>query len=568
MARVELLGNPYDGKSLIASGQEAINLYAERNAGDPQAPVKVTWYSTPGSAVWANPIAINTVRATYRTSIGTAYVVVGTSLYFLTEVQTLVFLGFVADRPSQIIMADNGLVTVLTDGVNGYVINMETNEFAQILDPNFYGASWCAFLDTFFIFNRPGTNQFYISVSMANFGLLSNTTIADGTIVGGALYTNGTYENVPLTGGTGEDATATIIVTGNTITTVNINDGGKNYTLGDVLSASAADIGGTGSGFTYTITEMGTAFDPLDIAAKSGSADPIVAIIALHKELWLIGELTCEVWIGTGAADFYFQLQQGAYIDHGCLAQYSVAYQDIVAFWLMQDKQGKCIVVQGGGYKVTEISTPRIVSLFSKYETVDDAIGFCFQMDDHAFYCLIFPTANKTWLYDLTTKVWSEWAWTDPDNGTLNRHRANCGMFVYGKNLIGDWENGKIIELNSDLYTDEDGPITRIRTFMHMINDGDRVTYDQFIADMECGTSVQTSEDDPDPEILLSWSDDRGKSFGNAVAQSLGREGEWLTQPSWNRLGMARDRVFKLQWSANCKTALNGAWIEATPHGS
>jgi hypothetical protein len=162
------------------------------------------------------------------------------------------------------------------------------------------------FLDTFFIFNRPDTNQFYITTSMANFGLLSNTAIADGTIVGGSLYTNGTYENVPLTGGNGDGATATIIVSGNTVTTVNISDGGKNYVLGNVLSASAADLGGTGSGFTYTITEMGTAFDPLDIAAKSGSADPIVAIIALHKELWLIGELTCEVWIGTGAADFLF----------------------------------------------------------------------------------------------------------------------------------------------------------------------------------------------------------------------------------------------------------------------
>jgi len=46
--RVELLGKPYTGKSVIASGQEAINLYAENNAGDPQAPVRVTYYPTPG----------------------------------------------------------------------------------------------------------------------------------------------------------------------------------------------------------------------------------------------------------------------------------------------------------------------------------------------------------------------------------------------------------------------------------------------------------------------------------------------------------------------------------------
>lgn len=570
MARIELLGKPYNGKSVIASGQEAINLYAESNSGDPQSPVQITYYPTPGSAIWANPNNVNKVRGAYRTSIGTAYVVVGTNLYFLTEVQSLVFIGFVADRPSQIIMADNGLVTVLTDGVNGYVIDMQTNDFAQILDPNFYGASYVAYLDTFFIFNRPNTNQFYITASMSNYGMLSNSGIANGAITNaGSLYTPGTYENVPLTGGNGENATATIVVDGGgNVVDVNIADNGINYTLGDILSADASDLGGTGSGFEYTVTQMSTAFDPLDIAAKSGSADPIVSLAAVHKELWLIGELTSEVWIGTGAADFYFQLQQGAYIDHGSAAEYSLACQDIFLFWLMQDKQGRCIVVQGGGYQVSEISTPRLVNLFSKYENISDAIGFCFQIEDHSFYVLIFPIANKTWLYDLTTKTWTEWAWTDPENGTLNRHRANCGMFVYGKNLIGDWENGQILELNPDLYTDNNGPITRIRTFMHLLEEGHRITYDQFIADMQCGTSVQTNEDDPDPVVMLSWSDDRGVSFGNKLEQSLGREGQYLVQPSWNRLGMARDRVFKLEWSAAVKTALNGAWIDATPHWS
>ncbi len=40
--RVELISTPYDGKSVIASGQECVNLYAEINDKDPQAPAKVT----------------------------------------------------------------------------------------------------------------------------------------------------------------------------------------------------------------------------------------------------------------------------------------------------------------------------------------------------------------------------------------------------------------------------------------------------------------------------------------------------------------------------------------------
>lgn len=565
--RIDLIGQPYQGKSVIVSGQEVVNLYAENNAGDPKAPVPITYYQTPGWAVWANPENELPVRATYRTSIGTAYVVVGSSLYFLTSLQTLIFIGFVADRPSQVIMADNGLVVILADGVNGYVIDMATNLFGQILDPNFYSPSYCFYLDTFFGFNRVGTNQFFITSSMANYGMLTNTAIEDGVIVGGSLYTNATYLNVPLTGGSGTGALANVTVAGNTVTIVDIVDGGYNYLLSDVLSANAADIGGTGSGFTYTVDIMQSAFDPLDIAAKAGSADPIVAIMTVHKDLWLIGELTTEVWIGTGAADFYFQRQQGAYIDHGCAAEYSVACQDVVLFWLMQDKQGSGIVLKGTGYDVTEISTPRLVSLFKQYSTIEDAIGFCFQIEDHSFYCLIFPTANKTWLYDLATGYWSEWDWAD-ENGNLNRHRANCGMFVYDKNLIGDWENGKILELDPQLYQDGNNPIIRIRTFAHLVEDGNRVTYNQFTADITVGTSNQTDVDEEAPTVGLLWSDNRGVSYGNRVSQTLGKEGDYLVQPSWNRLGMARDRVFKLTWSANADVSLNGAWIDAVAHGS
>lgn len=569
MARLDLVGQPYQGKATIVSGQEAINLYAENNAGDPKAPVPITYYQTPGWSVYANPDLELPVRATYRTSVGTAYVVIGFSLYFLTSLQTLIFIGYIADRPSQVIMADNGLVVVMTDGVNGYVVDMATNAFAQIIDPNFYSASYCFFLDTFFGFNRVGTNQFFITASMANFGMLSNTGIENGSITAaGTLYTNGSYVSVPLSGGSGTGAVADITVSGNAVTVVTIVENGGGYLLGEVLSADAVDIGGTGNGFTYTINEMQSAFDPLDIAAKAGSADPIVAIMTVHKNLWLIGELTTEVWVGTGAADFYFQQQQGAYIDHGCAAEYSVAAQDVVLFWLMQDKQGSCIVVKGTGYDVAEISTPRLVSLFKQYATVEDAIGFCFQIEDHSFYVLIFPTANKTWLYDLTTGYWSEWAWSD-ENGNLNRHRCNCGMFVYDKNLIGDWENGKLLELNPQLYQDGGDPITRIKTLQHLVEDmGVRVTHNQFVADITVGTSNQVDEDEVAPTIGLLWSDNRGVNYGNRVDQTLGKEGDYLAQPSWNRLGMARDRVYKLTWSANADVALNGSWVDGVKHGS
>ena len=70
----------------------------------------------------------------------------------------------------------------------------------------------------------------------------------------GSAYTNGTYTTVPLTGGTGSSAQATIVIAGNIITSVTITASGTGYTVGDLLSASSASIGGTGTGFSLLLT--------------------------------------------------------------------------------------------------------------------------------------------------------------------------------------------------------------------------------------------------------------------------------------------------------------------------
>ena len=77
-----------------------------------------------------------------------------------------------------------------------------------------------------------------------------------GTVTGGSGYTNGYYENVPLTGGSGINARANITVSGGAVTTVTLLNGGSLYLLGDVLSASNAYLGGVGSSFTVPVTNI------------------------------------------------------------------------------------------------------------------------------------------------------------------------------------------------------------------------------------------------------------------------------------------------------------------------
>ena len=80
--------------------------------------------------------------------------------------------------------------------------------------------------------------------------------ISAGTITPGSGYINNLYSNVPITGGSGSGATANITVSGNVVTNVRFNNLGNFYVVGDVVSASTASLGGTGSGFQFTITAV------------------------------------------------------------------------------------------------------------------------------------------------------------------------------------------------------------------------------------------------------------------------------------------------------------------------
>ena len=77
-----------------------------------------------------------------------------------------------------------------------------------------------------------------------------------GAITGGSAYTTGTYFDVPLTGGSGSGALATITVAGGAVTAVTITNGGLQYGVANALSAAATNIGGTGSGFSVPVASV------------------------------------------------------------------------------------------------------------------------------------------------------------------------------------------------------------------------------------------------------------------------------------------------------------------------
>jgi len=470
--RVDLVNGAYVGRSIIANDQRCVNLFLEESPGD--SPFPTVHYPAPG-LVRVATAPTQGWRGLYAVrSTGDLYGVCGATVYFIGMDWSFTALGTLGTGSSPVSMTDNAYTVLIVDGTaSGYQIDIPTKAFSRITDPNFYGANRVGCLDTYFVANRPGTQNYYIS--------LTNQA----------------------------------------------------------------------------------AWDALDVAAKTGSPDKLVSLAVMHNEIWLLGQISSEVHYNSGAADFTFARMPGVFINHGCMAPQSVATYDQSVYWLSKSPEGEAIIMRGNNYTATRISTHAIEAEMGKYGLISDAIGSCFQVGGHTFYQLTFPSADVTWVFDEATKLFHQRASIDED-GAFHRHRAACIISAYGGIVCGDYADGRLYRMSLDAYDEDGSPIVYLRTFPHMIEDGRRCTYQRFVADMEVGNAPAGDA----PQASLRWSDDRGASFGDAVMMPLGKTGEYLTSLQWWGLGMARDRVFELSWSAPVKTALNGAFVDVLPHAT
>lgn len=315
----------------------------------------------------------------------------------------------------------------------------------------------------------------------------------------------------------------------------------------------------------FFISELNaTTFDALDIASAEGSPDLLVGLLSDHRDLWLFGSRSIEVWFNTNSnVDFPFERIQGAFVEHGCAAPFSIAKMNNTVYWLGSDDKGSGMVFQATGYQPQRISTHAVEQAIQGYSTIDDAVAWTYQENGHHFYCLNFSSANTTWVFDTTTSLWHERVYTN--DGQLERHRANCHAFAYGQHIVGDYENGNLYDLKSSHLTDNGAAITRERVTPHVSSDLLNVFYSKFQLDIETGTGIDGSGQGVDPQAMLTFSDDGGHTWSNEKWTSFGKIGETKARAIWRRLGCARDRVFKISITDPVKVTIIGAQLDVGP---
>jgi hypothetical protein len=312
----------------------------------------------------------------------------------------------------------------------------------------------------------------------------------------------------------------------------------------------------------------GTSVDPLDFASAEGSPDGVVGLIADHRELWVFGTDSVEVWYNAGAADFPLQRIQGAFNEIGCVSAYTIAKMDNGLFWLGTDARGQGIVYRANGYTGVRISTHAIEYAIAQYGNISDAIAYTYQQEGHAFYVLTFPSGNATWVYDVSTQAWHERAGFD--NGEFMRHRSNCQCNFGGNIIVGDFENGNIYTFDLDIYADNGGVQKWLRSWRALPtgqNNLKRTAHHSLQLDCETGVGLNTGQGS-DPEVMLRWSDDGGHTWSNEHWSPIGKIGAYGHRTFWRRLGMTlklRDRVYELSGTDPNKIAIMGAELIISP---
>jgi hypothetical protein len=312
----------------------------------------------------------------------------------------------------------------------------------------------------------------------------------------------------------------------------------------------------------------GTDIDPLDFASAEGSPDGVVALIVDHREAWVFGTDSVEVWYDAGLADFPLQRIQGAFNEIGCVAAYSVAKLDNGVFWLGADARGQGIVYRTNGYTGTRISTHAVEWQIQQYASMSDAVGYTYQQDGHAFYVLNFPTANITWVYDVATQAWHERAGLV--SGAFTRQRANNQCNFLGTIIVGDFENGDIYSLDLETYADNGEPQRWLRAWRALAtgqNNLKRTAHHSLQLDCQTGVGLVTGQGD-DPQAMLRWSDDGGHTWSNEHWRSMGAIGQYGYRTIWRRLGMTielRDRVYEVSGTDPIKIAIVGAELVLSP---
>jgi hypothetical protein len=468
------LAQSYNSASKPLNRSRAVNCFAEAQLPDAKSKAPVAVWGWPGTSPFATLADLSSLCANVMNDV--LYVVGQTDLWQVNADSSVVNLGRHGAQ-GVVSIDNNGLQLVWVDGVTGWVF--QVGGIAQGV-----------------IANAP-PGQTYVNASVVG-TIITGDTLVFALGDGGTFTTTATSGVAPGINVTVPLAAAlpTAIAAGSTfqdtaLTLAQITD--PNFFPSSTVTFFDGYFcfvrNGTKQMFLSPLYGI-TPFNAALFASKEATSDLLLAIANSHEQLFLFGQKRIETWYDAGNAPptFPFQRSDGALIQRGLGAIGSIVLEDNTLFWLGDDG----MYYRLEGFQPQAVSNRAVEYQWSTYQSLTDCIGFSITLWGHKMVVLTFPTAQATWVLDLSTGRWHEresWIGTNADT-SIGRWRVSWALRWFNATLLGDSLSGQIQRLNDNVYTDfgEILPLTLIGPPFH--TDRRRVFMKRFEVDMETGVGL------------------------------------------------------------------------------
>ncbi len=610
------VGASYEAPSIYQDAQECINFFPEIDPTKPQGDRGVAaLYPTPGLSALVLFQNQQEVRGMVTLSGGSIMVAVcGPYVYALTSNFIGTLVGQLNTSTGRVGINDNGINVYIVDGSNRYTwfisspssavftgsISGTTLTVTAITNgtiaagQSLFGVgvtnetvitalgSGSGGIGTYTInLSQTVTSRQMNSTAVAAkvTGSITGTTLTVTAVTSGTLYVGQTIQGTGVTAltiitalGTGSGGAGTYTVsTSQTVSSTTLY--GLNFS--QLPSSDGAFTGGTNvdivdNYFVYNRPDTqqfgcSNALSPIsgstNFSSKDGAPDDLVTLIVDHREIYLLGETSSEVWVDQGTSPFPFTRIPGTSTQHGIAAAFSVARLGNSFAYLAKNNRGTAQIVQMNGYIPQRISTHAVENSLNG-QTINDAVAWTYQLEGHEVYVISFPTLQLTWCYDIATQMWHKWLYTN-NLGQYERCRGNCAAVFQGYVLVGDYSNGKIYHLDRNVYTDDGQNVKRLRRAPHLTVDLQRQYFEELQLQFQPGVGLSTGQGD-DPQAMLRWSNDGGSTWSSEHWTTIGKIGKYTNRAIWRRLGTARDRIFEVSVSDPVKAVIVSANLKMT----
>ena len=290
-----------------------------------------------------------------------------------------------------------------------------------------------------------------------------------------------------------------------------------------------------GNKFFISNLRQGLVYTATDFADAEVDPDPIRAAFVLRNQPFIFGSETAEPFQNVGGSGFPFLRIDGGVIDKGIDAPNSIVEIDGNMAWIGSAVQEQAAIWISNGGKPQKISTTAIDNQIRTYtdDEISKAFVLTYSQSGALFAAWTFP-GRETFVYESVSGLWH--TRESLSVSVLGPWRVQSIVEAYGELIMGDILTNKFGIIDRDVFTEFGSEIRRRFVLPPIDNDGLPFFMNSLEVVAESGVGLTEGQGE-DPEILMSYSDNGGRTFTDTEGRSVGKIGEFDVRTIWNQLG-------------------------------